>query len=526
MQDFLRRVEDSIRTSNTTLDRNGCRHHQHQPQEEPIDSISSISPTWPSSQSSPPSLPSPPPPPPTPPQEPVAAAQPMDGPSVDDVDGRIERAETPTFDAGTQTSPMSLSPSSSFLWVSDCNCSGSLDGSVAIVSGPTSRHSEAGSSGVSRIVHMDTSMSSLISESSAGQHVRPRRRGLATPDSANEDDGDDDDDDDDGRSSVSLSRSIDGGANGGGGGGTESGIGTGSPPPRDRRRRPIPHDLHPEVSVQTAIRRAESDESDLAVGDEDDDQETEEEEDEPESSCSSSVDDEADAAVAAAKKREKVRRRETWEKIRRRHSCKRVHSRTRTGKDKPEVVWIRRGQSQTPPPPPVPPHAVPVGSAPVMSTLLTTDVLIHPLLEPSPVPSPALAPKVLHKPPVVIIQSVPSRPKPRPLLFKNISSDGSGLLSLDLNGKGHPHHQKQGAGVESSGVKMALQSVLSMELSSSKSSSTPFLIVGGGGGGRHLKPISASSTPTEPYVTLEVRSLSHYQSCGCSLELSSTLSWM
>lgn len=340
---------------------------------------------------------------------------------------------------------------------------------------------------------MDTSMSSLISESSAGQHVRPRRRGLGTPDSAN----DEDDEDDDEGSSVSLSRSIDGGANGGGGGGAESGIGTGSPPPRDRRRRPIPHDLHPEVSVQTAISQAESDESsDLAVEDDDDD----DEEDEPESSSSSTTDDEMDADVAAAKKRDKVRRRETWEKIRRRHSCKRVHSRTRTTKDKPEVVWIRRGQSETPPPPPVPPHAVPVGSAPVLTTL-TSDVIIHPLLEP--------APKVLHKPPVVIIQSVPARPKPRPLLFKNVSSDGAGLLSLDFNGKGH---HGGGGSAESSGVKMALQSVLSMELSSSssKSSSTPFLIVGGGGsvgggGARHLKPISASSTPTEPYVTLEVR---------------------
>lgn len=494
MQDFLRRVEDSIRTSNTTLDRKCCHDDDDDDDEPSVDSTTtSTSPMSPTSAPSPPSLPSPPL---------LAMATPLDklvsqssdrvpADQVDGVpNGAAVRPETPTFDAGTQTSPMSLSRSSSFLWISDCNCSGSLDGSVPIVSAPTSRHSEAGSSGVSRIVHMDTSMSSLISESSAGQQTaNSRRRALRTPDSANdEDDIDDDDEDDDGGSSVSLSRSIDGGANGGGGG-VESGIGTGSPPPRDRRRRPIPsHDHHAEVSVQTTLSQPESDDSsDLAVEDDDDEAE----------SSSLSTDDEPDAVNAAAKKREKVRRRETWEKIRRRHSCKRVHSRsTRNVKDKPEVVWIRRGQSETPPPPPVPPHALPVGSAPVLTTL-NSDVIIHPLLEP--------APKVLHKPPVVIIQSVPARPKPRPLFFKNsTASDGtsSGLLSLDFNGTRN-HHITTDASSPSSGVKMALQSVLSMELSSSKSSSTPFLIVGSGGA-RHLKPISASSTPTEPYVTLEV----------------------
>lgn len=118
-----------------------------------------------------------------------------------------------TFDnAGTQTSPMSLSRSSSFLWVSDCNCSGSLDGSVPAippVSSPTASVSggvcdgsgdrsadggrgaavsEAGSSGVSRIVHMDTSAtSSLVSLESPGRHdrrTRRRNRRMCTPDSA------------------------------------------------------------------------------------------------------------------------------------------------------------------------------------------------------------------------------------------------------------------------------------------------------------------------------------------------------
>lgn len=334
-----------------------------------------------------------------------------------------ERPGTPTFDAGTQTSPMSLSRSSSFLWVSDCNCSGSLDGSVPPA--PASRHSEASS--VSRIVHLDnTSMSSLVSEvSSAVRRI--------TPDSA------DDDDDDDDRSSVSLS------VDGVGGGGVESGIGTGSPPPRDRRRRPIP----PEVAT-TTTRPTESDESsDLAVGSE--------ELATSSSSSSSTPSTESDEEEEMTKKREKVRRRETWEKIRRRHSCKRAQSRR---KDKPEVVWIRRGQSETPPP--VPPHAT------VPDAIMRMD------------------PTVLHKPPVVVIQAAS---KPRTLMLKSSTAttttpDGSALDAT------------------SSSVKAALQSVLSMELSTSttnKSSSTPFLIVP-----RHLKPISASSTPTEPYVTLEV----------------------
>ena len=452
LQDFLRRVEDSIRTSNTTLDRGCCD------EDTTLGRSTSPSPPPESTTLPPPQI--------------------VEETCVD----KVERPETPTFDAGTQTSPMSLSRSSSFLWVSDCNCSGSLDGSVPLASAPTSRHSEAGSSGVSRIVHMDTSMSSLVSESSA-VGLGARRRVLRTPDSANdaEEEEEEEEEDDDEGSSVSLSRSLDGGV---GGGGAESGIGTGSPPPRDRRRRPIPHD-HPEVSVQTTLSQPESDESsDLAVGD-----------DSVSSSSSSTDEEEEPNSVAAAKKREKVRRRETWEKIRRRHSCKRVHSRTRSAKDKPEIVWIRRGQSETPPPPPVPPHAVPVGSAPTTLTTFNDVMTNNQLLEP--------APKVLHKPPVVIIQSAP-RPKPRPLLFKiPAETASSGLLSLDLKND-CTNADSTVATTSPSSVKMALQSVLAMELSTStsKSTSTPFLLVGGP---RHLKPISASSTPTDPYVTLEVR---------------------
>lgn len=311
---------------------------------------------------------------------------------------------------------------------------------------------------------------------------------------------------------MSLSHSMDGG---GMGGGVESGIGTGSPPPRDRRKRPIAVGDRPEVSVQTMpMSQPESDESsDLAVGDDDDDEVSPLDSSDSSSTDSSLSDGEEgedeDAALAAAdaKKREKVRRRETWEKIRRRHSCKRTHSRTLrvvgSVKEKPEVVWIRRGQSETPPPPSVPPlHAtVPVGSAPMLTTL-TDAVAMLPLLEPL---------KVLHKPPVVVIQSMTPRPKPRPLLFKFPGSD-SVATTTPTSAAGTPSESTPTA------VKLALQSVLAMELSPSssssnhnnnnKSSSTPFLIPGGGGGGatkkRHLKPISASSTPTEPYITLEV----------------------
>lgn len=176
-------------------------------------------------------------------------------------------ATTPTFDAGTQTSPTSLSRSSSFMWMSDCNCSGSVEG------------------------------------------VASERLHARTPDSAAEIDDDEDDDD----SSVSLSRSVDGGA------GVESGIGTGSPPPRDRRRRPIPDD------AQTTKSEATSETS----------------------TCSSTEDERAPRSRASSacstKKRDKVRRRETWEKIRRRHPCKRVPSKSARGhKDKTsEIVWVR-----------------------------------------------------------------------------------------------------------------------------------------------------------------------------------------
>ena len=493
MQDFLRRVEDSIRTSNTTLDR-GCCHEDIPP---PVLSTPQICQL-----------------------DMIQCHHHHNNPTTVEVSehsSKMRPESPPTFDnAGTQTSPMSLSRSSSFLWVSDCNCSGSLEdnGSVSgltsathpLTSVPVSggAHSEAGSSGISRIVHMDTSMSSLVSESSAagcrssstGTHCRSvtSRRILRTPDSgaANdaEEEEDDDDDDDDEGSSVSLSNSMDGGI----GGGVESGIGTGSPPPRDRRRRPIAIDDRPEVSVQTMpMSQPESDESsDLAVGDD--------EEVSSDSSSDSSTDDSSDVELTgAAKKREKVRRRETWEKIRRRHSCKRTHSRTlRNVKEKPEVVWIRRGQSETPPPPPTPTtvgpqHAVPVGSAPMLTTLTDIATVLPLKLEP---------PKVLHKPPVVVIQSVTPRPKPRPLLFKFPGSDSMTTTPTTTTSEQSTP----------TAVKLALQSVLAMEMSPSsnnnnKSSSTPFLIPGGGGGAtkkRHLKPISASSTPTEPYITLEV----------------------
>lgn len=154
-----------------------------------------------------------------------AAAAVTESPAVgeeEDADGE-ERRIVPA-EAATQTSPMSLSRSSSFLWVSDCNCSGSLeDGSapMASVSGPAlssscpdpSVSSEAGSSGgASRIVHMDTSTaSSLVSLESGRQrthrhhHSRNNRGRMCTPDSAadvDEDDDEEDDDDDDDEGKV------------------------------------------------------------------------------------------------------------------------------------------------------------------------------------------------------------------------------------------------------------------------------------------------------------------------------------
>lgn len=94
-------------------------------------------------------------------------------------------------DAGTQTSPMSLSRSSSFLWVSDCNCSGSLDGSALLLPAGTggalsaSPGDNPASSGVSRIVHMDTSAtSSLVSLDSNSGGNRRRYKRMCTPDSA------------------------------------------------------------------------------------------------------------------------------------------------------------------------------------------------------------------------------------------------------------------------------------------------------------------------------------------------------
>jgi hypothetical protein len=132
-----------------------------------------------------------------------------------------------------------------------------------------------------------------------------------------------------------------------------------------------------------------------------------------------------------------------------------------------------------------------------MLTMLTDIVTMLPLkLEP---------PKVLHKPPVVVIQSVTPRPKPRPLLFKFPGSDSMTPTPTPTTTTSDQ--------CTPTAVKLALQSVLAMEMSPSsnnnnnnKSSSTPFLIPSGGGATkkRHLKPISASSTPTEPYITLEV----------------------
>lgn len=89
-------------------------------------------------------------------------------------------------DAGTQTSPMSLSRSSSFLWVSDCNCSGSLDGSALLLPAGTGGATSPGDnpSGVSRIVHMDTSAtSSLVSLNSNSGGNRRRYKRMCTPDS-------------------------------------------------------------------------------------------------------------------------------------------------------------------------------------------------------------------------------------------------------------------------------------------------------------------------------------------------------
>lgn len=412
MKDFLQRVEDSIRTSNTTLDASSSSRDEQRllVQVDPSNSIRFVK----DLQQEPAAI-----------ESSVSAALPD---AKEEAEVALERPETPTFDAGTQTSPMSLSRSSSFLWVSDCNCSGSLDGmAVVSSSAPTSRHSEAGSltSGVSRIVHMDTSMSSLVSESLSTNGLMIRR---PTPDSAN-------DEDEDGTSSSevsSISPSIEQQHSHHG---AESGIGTGSPPPRDRRRRPVDH-RHPEVSVQTG-------------------RDTPEESDDVDSSGSTSSSSSTGTSLSSdgrhrtnkeSKKRDKVRRRETWEKIRRRHSCKRVPSRRR---DKAEVVWIR----QTPPPAPLPPSPV-VAEASPESTVT----------------------KILHKPPVVIVHqsSAPSvsRPKPRPFnLLKNEPSQ-------------HPPS-------------------MNFPPSTSKSSSNPFLVVNPMGH-RHLKPISASSTPTEPYMTLEV----------------------
>lgn len=267
-------------------------------------------------------------------------------------------------------------------------------------------------------------------------------------------------------SSVSLARSLDGGGGGlgGGGGGAESGIGTGSPrPPRERRRRPLPPSgadtTHVSVGQQCNM-------SDAVVI-----QAPSEEDSRSSSSCSTpSTSSSSGACEVGSKKkrknRDKVRRRETWEKLRRRHSSgKRTQqprppvgrSNSKTGAD---MVWIPRRDDELTPspiPPPVPPHAVPVSSS---------------AMEP-----------VRHKPPVVMIVAPSSSPltgsvgrsKPRPLPLMDPPAES---------------------------VAAALHSALSMELSSAQSA--PFLQVIPK---RHPlgKPISASSTPTEPYITLEVR---------------------
>ena len=416
------------------------------------------------------------------------------------------RGSTPTFDATTQTSPMSLSRSSSFLWVSDCNCSvDSSSGPVADVGGRASNASMASNAtsllvsaplSISRRslpataseaeaaateVNMDTSLSSLISESSdcidssalGGHHQRSTQ---ITPDSAAEADVDVDAEE----SSISLSRSFDPLD-----AGIESGIGTGSPPPRDRRTR---RSANAVTSVQVT---ADKESSESASGD-------------SASGSESSIGGDFEAEdSSSSKKRDKVRRRETWEKIRRRHSCKRAHS--RRNKDK-EIVWVKRESADKQS------HAGPV-HGPVESNAVGS-------LNLSKVEDVGAADRVLHKPPVVVIQSVP-RPKPRTLQLRNAvdvtpPSLGGARVEPMYNTMETPRTERGfvelGMASPSAGsVKLALHTVLAMELSnSSKSSSTPLLKVESNDRCKHAKPASATSTPTEPHISLEVNSFAFF----------------
>jgi hypothetical protein len=171
-------------------------------------------------------------------------------------------------------------------------------------------------------------------------------------------------------------------------------------------------------------------------------------------------------------------------------------------------VWIRRG-AESPPPPPVPPHATPLPSSTPSSTAISCSSSVPkvPALVPEDElyiqqqpPAVATPPQqsvtqtqepVLHKPPVVVVvQSPVPRPKPRPLIF----------------------HSNEAAVPTAASVKAALQSSLAMELNASAKSPYPSSSSSNNGGGsflrvgtKHLKPISASSTPTEPHLTLEVQ---------------------
>ena len=502
LQDFLRRVEDSIRTGPA---REGIPPRPPPPSDD-VDVVLTTSKLMPETilrdQV----------------ESPDAGVATASGSEVSNDDGmsplpcqhQVPRSGTPTFDrdAGTQTSPMSLSRSSSFLWVSDCNCSGSLENAAVTTSAASLRRQSAASSqsGVSRIVHMDTSMSSLVSDP------------LRTPDSAA-------DEDEDNRSSSvsSIAHSLDDGrldleldhhlgdvvsrrqVGEDVGGGAESGIGTGSPPPRDRRRRPLPPPPPQTELMSPSDRNLSGEEENDSLDDEQVTFTTSSSSSSSSSSNSSSSSTSSDEA-AKRKRREKVRRRETWEKIRRRHSCKRVNSRPRAAQNttKPEVVWIRRG-AESPPPPPVPPHATPLPSAvaAASSTILSLPKVPPPVPEDEPSIQqhpPAVATlqqqsaaqtqePVLHKPPVVVVvQSPVPRPKPRPLIF----------------------HTNESAVPTAASVKAALQSSLAMELNASAKSPYPSSSSNNGGGSflrvgtKHLKPISASSTPTEPHMTLEV----------------------
>lgn len=250
---------------------------------------------------------------------------------------------TPTFDATTQTSPMSLSPSSSFLW--DCNCSIDSMGTAAVVvhahgagggvggrqdgmpccNGGTEQRSLVASTNIATEMIagvMDTSLSSLLSLSSDGGRLR-----RVTPDSAADADVDAVE-----GSSVSLSHSFDPLDVSG----LESGIGTGSPPASRRLRRPIPL-LCASSSSSTSSgvaapageqgARTESDSCTDSCGDSSTDADGEEGADEHTSNNNN-------------KKRSKVLRRETWEKIRRRNSCKRIQS----GRRNKEIVWVPRAE--------------------------------------------------------------------------------------------------------------------------------------------------------------------------------------